>query len=104
VIEIDEGVPGPETIPKFLAGDDFTGLLEKNNQNLKWLLGKFESDTVLAELAGFQIQFKNAELQNSGDGCGATHGLVSEYIARRKQGQSGEPPVSLLFSIARLER
>jgi len=99
VVEIDKGIAGPKAIAQFFARDNFARLLKKHDQNLKRLLWKFDSETMLAELASLQIHFENTEMQNSRNRRRATHGSGWEYISARAQGQSWRAgALSFLFS------
>ena len=97
VVKIDKGIPWPEAIAQFFAGDNFARLFQKQDQNLKGLFGELESETVLAELASFQIRFKHTEMQNSRNRCGATHGSGSEYSSPSALGSKSERQNSILF-------
>ncbi len=75
MVKIDKSVPRPEAITQFLAGDKFTWFLKKHDQNLERLFWEFEPETMLAELASFQVHFENPEMQNSSNRRRATHVL-----------------------------
>jgi hypothetical protein len=62
VIEIYEGVGGPEAVAQLLASDDVTGPLQKLGQNLKRLLLQLDFPSLTPQFAGTQIQFEDTEL------------------------------------------
>jgi hypothetical protein len=61
MLEIDEGVFGPEALLELLAGDDEAGVFQENGEDLEWAILEFETDPGFAELAGEQIRFVGAE-------------------------------------------
>jgi hypothetical protein len=61
MVEIDEGIAWPEAIAQFLASDNFAWILKQHNQNLEGLFWKLEPETLLAELASFQIHLENTK-------------------------------------------
>jgi hypothetical protein len=63
VVEIHEGVRGPEFFLKFLAGYDLAGMLQKHRQDLEWLFLKANSKAVLAQFAGAKIQLENPKAE-----------------------------------------
>src|SRR5579863_4403702 len=69
VIEIDEGIGGPEFLADFFAGDDVAWALEEQGQDLKGLVLQAELRPVLAQLAGGQVKFEDAEADDSGTVC-----------------------------------
>jgi hypothetical protein len=64
VIEVDKDVGGPEALAEFVAGDDLTGALEEDGQELQRLLGQGEFGPVPAELAGLEIELKEAKVND----------------------------------------
>jgi hypothetical protein len=63
VVEIDKGVGRPEPLAEFLPGHQFARLFEEQGQNLKGLVLQFDSETVLSEFAGAQVQFEAGETE-----------------------------------------
>lgn len=61
VIEIDEGVRGPESLAEFFAGDDFAWTFEKSEQDLERLLLQAEAFVGLAKFAGARVCFELIE-------------------------------------------
>src|SRR5581483_8439263 len=68
VVEINKGVSLPDFFAKLIAADDLSGSLEKRGENLERLLLKSYPIALLAELAGKQVDFEQAEAQKSGSG------------------------------------
>jgi len=66
MLEINEGVFGPEALLELLAGDDETGLLEENGEDLEGAILELETDAGFAEFAGEQIGFVGAEADDGG--------------------------------------
>ncbi len=97
MVEINEGIAGPEAFAQFLSRDNFAGILKKDNQNLEGLFCELESETVLAELAGLQIHLENAKMQYSRNRRRATHESGCEYSAVRAQGSKLERESSIRF-------
>jgi hypothetical protein len=58
VIEIHKSVYGPEFFLKFLASYNLAGVVQQQSQNLERLFLKPDSQTVLAQLAGAQVEFE----------------------------------------------
>src|ERR1700730_614138 len=61
VIEVDEGIGGPEPGSEFLAGNDLAGPLQEHGQERKGLFLKLDFVAILAELGGAQIGLEQAE-------------------------------------------
>jgi hypothetical protein len=61
VVEVHEGVCGPELFLKFLACDYLAGVLEQHNQDAEGLFLEPDSEPVLAQFASAKIQFENSE-------------------------------------------
>jgi hypothetical protein len=66
VLEIDEGVFGPEAFLVLLAGDDDAGLLEEDSQDLEGAILDFQADAGFAKFAGEQVGFVGAEADDRG--------------------------------------
>jgi hypothetical protein len=64
LIEVDDQTIGPDRLPEFLTGDQLPGMAGEQREYTERLGPQSEADTGFAELALFQIQFKNAEAQN----------------------------------------
>jgi hypothetical protein len=62
VLEIDEGVAGPDGLPKIFAANHHAGSFYQSPQNLKRLLLNPDSDAVLAELSPLGIEVERPEL------------------------------------------
>ena len=61
VFEIDERILWPEPLLKLLPGDHLPWMLKESKQDLQWLLVEFNTDAMLAQLAGFAAHFECAE-------------------------------------------
>ena len=70
VIEIDEGVGGPDFFAQLVARDHLTGILQQGSENLKRLFQKPDASAVLAQLSGGEVDFKNAKSQKPGFAVG----------------------------------
>ena len=66
VVEIDEGVGGPQAVTKLFPGNGVARALEQHRQNLKLLLLKSEPHALLPQLAGSKIQLEHAEPEADG--------------------------------------
>ena len=75
MIEIDEGVGGPQPVAKLFPGHRLTGPLEQHRQNLKRLLLKPEPHAVFPQLAGSKIDLEYAETEAHGS-AGLWHGMA----------------------------
>jgi hypothetical protein len=61
VIEVDEGVGGPEALLDLFAGDDFSGSFEEQGEDLEGLSLEAELDAALPQFARAEIEFENSE-------------------------------------------
>jgi hypothetical protein len=61
VLEIDEGVFGPEAFLELLAGDDEAGLFQEDGENLEGAILDFQADAGFAQFTGEQIGLVGAE-------------------------------------------
>ena len=73
MIEVDEGIAMPESIPQFLPSDNLPGFLEKHGENLKGLLGKLDAKTVLAKFGGVEIHLEDAKPNDPCRSGGRSH-------------------------------
>ena len=55
VIEVDEGVRGPELLLQFFARDDIAGAVEENGQHLERLPLQAQFGSAFAEFAGAEV-------------------------------------------------
>lgn len=60
-VEIDVGIGGPKARANFIAANDAAGAFEKNRENLKRLLVELDFETIAAQVALREIDFKCAE-------------------------------------------
>src|SRR5439155_26237806 len=58
MIKINKRIARPEPVPQFLARNHIARLFEENGENLERLLGHLQSQYVLANFAGSQVNFK----------------------------------------------
>jgi hypothetical protein len=63
-VELDVRPGFPQSLPDHFAADYFTGTAEQQLENLKRLMGKPDSQTVLAELARLRVELEHAEPKN----------------------------------------
>ena len=63
VVEIHEGVRGPEFLLKLFPSHDLTGVLKHHRQELEGLFLKPYSQSVLAQFARAKIQFENPKTE-----------------------------------------
>jgi hypothetical protein len=61
MLEIDEGVGGPEAALQFFSGEQLAGLFEKQGENLEGAPGEMDLRTVFAKLAGTEINLIGVE-------------------------------------------
>jgi hypothetical protein len=61
MIELDNGVVGPQALPNLLARDDFAGGFEKHSEDLERLLLEPNPATFFAQFASPKVQLKRAE-------------------------------------------
>src|SRR5882762_7056569 len=61
MIKINKRIAQPEPIPQLLARNHIARLFQENGENLERLLGHLESQAVLANFAGSQVNFKCAK-------------------------------------------
>jgi hypothetical protein len=61
MIEIHKRVARPQPLAELLARDYLSRPGQEHAQNLEGLFGQLQTQTVLAELSGFQIGLKHAE-------------------------------------------
>lgn len=66
VLEIDEGVFGPETLLELLTGDNEAGMFQKDGEDLERAILEFEADAGFAEFAGEQVGLIGAEADDGG--------------------------------------
>jgi hypothetical protein len=79
VVEIHEGVGGPQTVAKLFPGHGLTRPFEQHRQKLKRLLLQSYRHAMFAQLAGSQINLEDAELQ-PGWSAGVGHEMTDRSI------------------------
>jgi hypothetical protein len=75
VIEVNEGVAGPEAMLKLLARDHLSAVFEKDGENLARLLLELDANAMLAELTGPHVEVVRAEAQRGRRESGMIHRL-----------------------------
>ena len=81
MIEVDEGISGPNAAAQFFPGDEFTRPLRQRGKNLQRLLLAANADSVLPQYPGLQIQFKCTKTNGSSIWIGHTHGDLGVFDA-----------------------
>ena len=66
VVEIDEGVGGPENAAEVFAADELAGVLEKINKRTEGLLANPDRDAIAAQLGIAGIDLEDAEAPDLG--------------------------------------
>src|SRR5579884_3405628 len=61
VVEIDEGIGGPEAVAEVFAGDDIARALEQDNQYLERLFLELDFAAIAKEFARADIGFEDSE-------------------------------------------
>jgi hypothetical protein len=61
VLEVHEGVRGPQALSQLLASDQLTGSVHERAQYLEGLYGDLDPDALPSHLAGAPVDFKDAE-------------------------------------------
>jgi len=77
VVEIHEGVCGPECPLKVLSTDDLAGVLQQHRQDLKGLLLKPHSQAALAQFARTKIHFEYPKAEPSANRIAFFHAEVN---------------------------
>jgi hypothetical protein len=55
VLEVDEGIRGPELLTKLFASNDIAGVVEQKGQNLEGLRTKLDLSPELIEFSGIEM-------------------------------------------------
>jgi len=71
---------------ELFPGYDLSWLLQKQRQYLKGLFGKFDAETMLAQLARREVNLKDTEPQDPGGNDGGPH-TGGKYILVWNRGQ-----------------
>ena len=58
VIEVDEGILGPEFLVQLFTGHDFSRILQQYGQHLKGLSPELDLQSVFAQFAGAEVDFE----------------------------------------------
>jgi hypothetical protein len=65
MIEIYEGIGRPQLLPQFRACDHLALMLQKQRQDLEWLLLDFNLRSVLAKLTRAKVNLEGPEANGS---------------------------------------
>ena len=66
MVEVNEGVLGPEVLLKLLAGNDLSRLFQEHGENLEGLLLQLDPDPLPAKFSGPEIDFEDSEMDHMG--------------------------------------
>ena len=69
VLEVDECLGRPQSLPQLLAGNELAGTIQQRLEHLKRLFGKTDPDAALPQLAGPQIQLERAKADDGSSGA-----------------------------------
>ncbi len=76
IVEIHEGVGGPEFLAQIVAGDDLAGIFQQHRENLERLVLKANLQAAFAQFAGGEVRLKNSELNWTPKLSRFVHGVV----------------------------
>jgi len=65
MVEVNEGIALPESIPQLLPGDDLPGSLQEHSQNLERLFGKLDAKAAFAKFGTLEIHLEDAKPNDS---------------------------------------
>jgi hypothetical protein len=81
MVEVNEGVLGPEALAELLARNHLAGVLEKDFEHLTGLGLQLEPVTLFAQFAGVQISLKHTEPEETSlSQVVGTGGCRHEYL------------------------
>src|SRR5262249_49273031 len=80
-IKVDIGAFGPKILTQFLAGDDFSGTLEKKNENAQGLVVYFYANAIARESVLGNIGLKQSEAKNLHPSLDEVHGRPGTKVA-----------------------
>ncbi len=64
MLEVDEGIGGPQALLKLFASDHFAGLFEQNGEDLERAVLELDANAGFANFASRQIDLEGAEPYN----------------------------------------
>ncbi len=73
VVEVYEGVPGPESLTQFVASHQLTGTLDERGKHLDWLPLQCQADAGLAEFARVEVDLEDAKADEASRRGGVEH-------------------------------
>jgi hypothetical protein len=65
VLEVSEGVGGPEFLLQLFAGDQFSAAEEQGFEHLEGLAGQADADALLAQFGGLEIRLEDTKAEDS---------------------------------------
>jgi len=77
VVEVYKGIAGPQALAKLVAGNYFSGLFQKNRENLKRLLRQLQAQAMLTQLERLEIDLKHPATNYFGSMGGVLHSWLS---------------------------
>src|ERR1700740_2645158 len=85
LVEVHEGVGGPQLLTKFLAGDDSAGVFEQQREHLEGLILQANLQPILSQLAGREVRLKNSELHRVSGSWSFLHGgfFAAKFIIKK---------------------
>src|ERR1700687_5562229 len=81
MIEVDEGILGPDAAPQFFPGNEYTWAFRQGGKNLKRLLLATNANSILPQQPGWQIQFKSTKTNGRSICVGHTHSDLAIFDA-----------------------
>jgi len=61
VVEVNEGVGGPDALLQFFTRDHLTWTFQQDLQNLQWLFLQLDPYTPLAQFSGIRVNLEGTE-------------------------------------------
>jgi len=113
VIEVDEGVGGPDFLAQVFTRNDTSSVFEQGGENLKGLLLQPEAPAILTKFPGSQINLKHAEAEQLCFAVGGRRGHDSRpvytaghrsFVASRRSLAITFADRHLLFAVANDQR
>ncbi len=63
-VKVHKSIRRPKLVAKLVPGNDFAGIFQQHNENLKRLLLQPESDPVLVQLARRKVNLEGSKAEN----------------------------------------
>ena len=64
VVEVDEGVGGPELLLQLFARDDVSGMIEEQSEHLEGLALQAQLDATLAQFSRAEVELEDSETRD----------------------------------------